>query len=295
VVTLRTLIRTRRDLVPVFYARVAPTLVVRIREREANVLVEVLATLVTLLEQTTGAGRVPPPEAGSGGRKSAPTPTDRCDAHAVDRISLMLALTNVGCASVRRQVSGRWRHHWCGRWHGGSRTARCVPDARKCFARAVCLTMRAMCLCVCLCGRQPRTRQTCFTLLKELVQAQAGVLTGLLSLLVPGTVAVVSDKTHTATLRVEALAFVRHLFRSHPAAALHKSLGALLPPVLAATADRYPKTAVEALQACLELARSVHTAEGMCHTEPLTAGAGRLGGGRQDPPAGPARARGGDS
>ena len=102
---------------------------------------------------------------------------------------------------------------------------------------------------------QPRNRQTCFTLLKELVQAQAGVLTGQLPALVPGTVAVFKDKTATAAVRIEALAFLRHLCRSHPAAALLPSLPSLLPPIQAATSDRYAKTAVEALHVCLELTR----------------------------------------
>ena len=87
------------------------------------------------------------------------------------------------------------------------------------------------------------------------MQAQGGALNGQLAPLVPGTLAVFKDKSATAALRIEALAFLRHLFRSHPAATLLPTLGDLLPPILTATTDRYAKTAVEALLASLELTR----------------------------------------
>lgn len=103
-----------------------------------------------------------------------------------------------------------------------------------------------------------RNRQACFALAKELVQVQPGVLTGQLAQLVPGTLATFKDKAATAAVRIEVLQFLRHLFRTHPADAVQVHLPELLPPLLAATSDRYSKTAIEALQATAELIRSVH-------------------------------------
>ena len=102
---------------------------------------------------------------------------------------------------------------------------------------------------------QVRNRQTVFVLLQHLVQAQPGILAVHMTPLVSPTVVVLHDKAAPAALKIDVLAFLRQLFRTHTAEALAPSLTPLLPPVLEAATNRYTKTAVEALNACLELAR----------------------------------------
>jgi len=98
-------------------------------------------------------------------------------------------------------------------------------------------------------------------LLRDLVAVDNGLLTEHISVLVPGTIVSLKDKSNNPNLLIEALTFLRLLLSSHPPQAFFPHIDSLLPAVLALVNDTFYKITAEALRVATELVRTIR-AEG---------------------------------
>ncbi|XP_071441523.1 cullin-associated NEDD8-dissociated protein 1 [Hetaerina americana] len=92
-----------------------------------------------------------------------------------------------------------------------------------------------------------RTRQDCFSLLKELVAVLPGALSDHVPALIPGIQYSLGEKNSSSNMKIDGLSFVHCLLTSHPAEAFHPYVHLLLPPIVAAVSDPFYKIAAEAL------------------------------------------------
>ncbi|RKO89386.1 armadillo-type protein [Blyttiomyces helicus] len=120
-------------------------------------------------------------------------------------------------------------------------------------------------------GKSIQTRQTGFTLLRELVGVlnaglvNSGGLENHIGLFVPAIESSLSN-THmghptkaltNSNLKIETLEFVRILFTTHEPTVFHKYLGRLVPPILEAANDKFYKITSEALHVSGELVQVI--------------------------------------
>ncbi|KAJ3084208.1 Cullin-associated NEDD8-dissociated protein 1 [Quaeritorhiza haematococci] len=127
-----------------------------------------------------------------------------------------------------------------------------------------------------LSGKSIATRQTGFTLLRELVMVLQGGLDAQIGLFIPaiesslsttggsapgsasGTrSAVGGTSTTNSNLKIETLEFLRGVFVTHAPEVFHKHLPRLVPPVVAACSDKFYKITSEALLVAVELVRVI--------------------------------------
>lgn len=110
-----------------------------------------------------------------------------------------------------------------------------------------------------------QTRVSGFILLKELVTVLRGGLENSYILFVPSVRQSLSTSAqhgdhHLATnsnLKIEALGFLRSLFRTHSPEVFQRHWDALCPPVITAIQDKFYKISSEALICCMELIKVV--------------------------------------
>lgn len=105
--------------------------------------------------------------------------------------------------------------------------------------------------------RSIKTRQDCFSLLKELVFVLPGALTNHVPALIPGIQYSLGDKNSSSTMKIDTLSFVHCLLTSHPPEVFHPHMAVLVPPVIAAVGDSFYKITAEALLVLQQLVKVI--------------------------------------
>ncbi|ORZ05672.1 armadillo-type protein [Lobosporangium transversale] len=219
---LSAIIGTRQDLLGQLYANIAPSLISRFKEREETVRVEILQTFITLLRQTNTYGGAEY-EIDAGLESLAKKRKGSRPGTPIETDQSPKAL-------LRNQV----------------------PRLTKNLAKQM-LT------------KSVQTRVLGYILLKELVTVLKGGLENTFMLFIPSIQQSLSTASHTdhhhlgtnSNLKIEALGFLRSLFRTHSSDVFQKHLGQLCPPVIAAIQDKFYKISSEALVCCIELIKVV--------------------------------------
>ncbi|KAH0549044.1 cullin-associated NEDD8-dissociated protein 1 [Cotesia glomerata] len=102
-----------------------------------------------------------------------------------------------------------------------------------------------------------KTRQDCFSLLKELVLVLPGALTNHIPALIPGIQYSLSDKNSSSNMKIDALAFVHTLLVTHQPEAFHPFMVVLAPPIITAVSDPFYKITAEALLVLQQLVQVI--------------------------------------
>lgn len=92
-----------------------------------------------------------------------------------------------------------------------------------------------------------KTRQDCFLLLRELLNALPGAYTNHVDQLMPGINYSLSDKNTTSNMKIDALHFVWCLLQRHSPQVFHSHIKLLVPLVVTAVGDSFYKIVTEAL------------------------------------------------
>ncbi|XP_044740859.1 cullin-associated NEDD8-dissociated protein 1 isoform X2 [Chrysoperla carnea] len=106
-----------------------------------------------------------------------------------------------------------------------------------------------------------KTRQDCFSLLKELVTVLPGALTNHIEALIPGIIYSLGDKNSSSNMKIDTLNFVHCLITTHSPAVFHPHMGVLMPPIVAAVGDSFYKITAEALNVLRELVKVIRPLE----------------------------------
>lgn len=102
-----------------------------------------------------------------------------------------------------------------------------------------------------------KTRQDCFSLLKELVLVLPGALTNHIPALIPGIQYSLGDKNSSSNMKIDTLAFVHTLLVTHEPEAFHAHMSVLAPPMIAAVGDPFYKITAEALLVLQQLVQVI--------------------------------------
>ncbi|XP_025074466.1 cullin-associated NEDD8-dissociated protein 1 [Pogonomyrmex barbatus] len=102
-----------------------------------------------------------------------------------------------------------------------------------------------------------KTRQDCFSLLKELVLVLPGALTNHIPALIPGIQYSLGDKNSSSNMKIDTLAFVHTLLMTHQPEAFHVHMPVLAPPIILAVGDSFYKIAAEALLVLQQLVQVI--------------------------------------
>ncbi|KAF8933135.1 Cullin-associated NEDD8-dissociated protein 1 [Dissophora ornata] len=219
---LSAIIGTRQDLLGQLYATIAPSLISRFKEREETVRIEILQTFITLLRQTNTYGGAE---------------------YEIDASLESLTKKRKGSRpgtpietdqSPKALLRGQ------------------VPRLTKNLAKQMA-------------SKSVQTRVSGYILLKELVTVLKGGLENNYMLFVPSIQQSLSTASHTdhhhlgtnSNLKIEALGFLRSLFRTHAPEVFQKHLSQLCPAVISAIQDKFYKISSEALVCCMELIKVV--------------------------------------
>ncbi|KAF9435404.1 Cullin-associated NEDD8-dissociated protein 1 [Entomortierella beljakovae] len=223
---LAAIIGTRQDLLGQLYTTIAPSLITRFKEREETVRTEILQTFITLLRQTNTFGGAE---------------------YEVDE-----SLENL---TKRRK---------------GSRPGTPIEtdQSPKALLRAQVPRLTKN-LAKQMATKSVPTRVSGYILLKELVTVLKGGLENSYILFIPSIHQSLSTTSHTdnhhlgtnSNLKIEALGFLRSLFRTHAPDVFQKHLDQLCPPVISAIQDKFYKISSEALVSCMELIKVVRHME----------------------------------
>ncbi|XP_055713494.1 cullin-associated NEDD8-dissociated protein 1 [Phlebotomus papatasi] len=102
-----------------------------------------------------------------------------------------------------------------------------------------------------------KTRQDCFLLLRELLNALPGALAKHVDQLMPGITYSLSDKNSTSNMKIDALSFVCCLLQGHNPQVFHPHIQVLVPLVENAVFDPFYKIATEALLVLQQLVKVI--------------------------------------
>lgn len=102
-----------------------------------------------------------------------------------------------------------------------------------------------------------KTRQDCFSLLKELVLVLPGALTNHIPALISGIQYSLGDKNSSSNMKIDTLAFVHTLLVTHPPEAFHAHMAVIAPPIIAAVGDPFYKITAEALLVLQQLVQVI--------------------------------------
>ncbi|XP_015114228.1 cullin-associated NEDD8-dissociated protein 1 [Diachasma alloeum] len=102
-----------------------------------------------------------------------------------------------------------------------------------------------------------KTRQDCFSLLKELVLVLPGALTNHIPSLIPGIQYSLGDKNSSSNMKIDTLAFVHTLLITHQPEAFHAHMTVLAPPIITAVSDAFYKITAEALLVLQQLVQVI--------------------------------------
>lgn len=102
-----------------------------------------------------------------------------------------------------------------------------------------------------------KTRQDCFSLLKELVQVLPGALTDHIEIIIPGITYSLGEKNSSSNMKIDTLSFVHCLISSHAPEVFHPHMHLIMPPIIAAVGDSFYKITAEALLVLQELVKVI--------------------------------------
>lgn len=105
--------------------------------------------------------------------------------------------------------------------------------------------------------RSIKTRQDCFSLLKEIVNVLPGALTNHIPTLIPGIQYSLGDKNSSSNMKIDTLSFIYCLLTTHPPTVFHSHMEVLVPPVIAAVGDSFYKITAEALLVLQQLVKVI--------------------------------------
>lgn len=107
-----------------------------------------------------------------------------------------------------------------------------------------------------------KTRQDCFLLLRELLNALPGAFTNHVDQLMPGINYSLSDKNTTSNMKIDALHFVWCLLQRHSPQVFHAHIKLLVPLVVTAVSDTFYKIVTEALLVLQQMVKVIRPLEG---------------------------------
>ncbi|KOC62116.1 Cullin-associated NEDD8-dissociated protein 1, partial [Habropoda laboriosa] len=110
-----------------------------------------------------------------------------------------------------------------------------------------------------------KTRQDCFSLLKELVLVLPGALSNHIPALIPGIQYSLGDKNSSSNMKIDTLAFVHTLLITHQPEAFHAHMAVLAPPIIAAVGDPFYKITAEALLVLQQLVQVIRPHDKPCY------------------------------
>lgn len=102
-----------------------------------------------------------------------------------------------------------------------------------------------------------KTRQDCFLLLRELLNALPGALSKHIDQLMPGIHYSLSDKNTTSNMKIDALTFVHHMLTGHNPQVFHPHIQVLVPLIVNSVFDPFYKIATEALSVLQQLVKVI--------------------------------------
>lgn len=102
-----------------------------------------------------------------------------------------------------------------------------------------------------------KTRQDCFLLLRELLNALPGSLGPHLESIVPGISFSLNDKNSTSNMKIDALGFLCSLLQGHQAHVFHPHIPVLVPLVISAVFDPFYKISTEGLLVLQQLVKVI--------------------------------------
>ncbi|XP_046829916.1 cullin-associated NEDD8-dissociated protein 1 isoform X2 [Vespa crabro] len=110
-----------------------------------------------------------------------------------------------------------------------------------------------------------KTRQDCFSLLKELVLVLPGALTNHIPALIPGIQYSLGEKNSSSNMKIDTLAFVHTLLITHQPEAFHAHMTVLAPPIISAVGDPFYKITAEALLVLQQLVQVIRPHGKQCY------------------------------
>lgn len=102
-----------------------------------------------------------------------------------------------------------------------------------------------------------KTRQDCFSLLKELVLVLPGALSNHIPSLIPGIQYSLGDKNSSSNMKIDTLAFVHTLLITHQPEVFHAHMSVIAPPIITAVRDPFYKITAEALLVLQQLVQVI--------------------------------------
>lgn len=112
-----------------------------------------------------------------------------------------------------------------------------------------------------------KTRQDCFILLRELLNALPGALTNHIDQLIPGIQFSLAEKNTTSNMKIDALGFVCFMLQSHSPHIFHPHIHVLVPLVVSSVFDVFYKIATEALLVLQHLVKVIRPLDVECQFE----------------------------
>lgn len=106
-----------------------------------------------------------------------------------------------------------------------------------------------------------KTRQDCFLLLREILNALPGAFTNNFELLMPGIQHSLSDKNSTSNMKIDALGFLCCMLTTHNPAVFHPHIPTLVPLIHGSVFDPFYKIATEALLVLQYLVKVIRPVE----------------------------------
>ncbi|XP_060825197.1 cullin-associated NEDD8-dissociated protein 1 isoform X1 [Bombus pascuorum] len=110
-----------------------------------------------------------------------------------------------------------------------------------------------------------KTRQDCFSLLKELVLVLPGALSNHIPALIPGIQYSLGDKNSSSNMKIDTLAFVHTLLITHQPEVFHAHMAVLAPPIILAVGDPFYKITAEALLVLQQLVQVIRPHDKTCY------------------------------
>ncbi|XP_053976488.1 cullin-associated NEDD8-dissociated protein 1 isoform X2 [Hylaeus anthracinus] len=110
-----------------------------------------------------------------------------------------------------------------------------------------------------------KTRQDCFSLLKELVLVLPGALNNHIPALISGIQYSLGDKNSSSNMKIDTLAFVHTLLVTHQPEVFHAHMAVLAPPIIAAVGDPFYKITAEALLVLQQLVQVIRPHDKPCY------------------------------
>lgn len=114
-----------------------------------------------------------------------------------------------------------------------------------------------------------KTRQDCFSLLKEMSLVLPGAFIAHIGDLIPGILYSLGEKNSSSNMKIDALSFIYCLLTTHPPHVFHEHIDVILPPVILAVGDNFYKVTAEALlvlQELVKVIRPLQTPSNFDHT-----------------------------